>query len=200
MSGQNRIFGLDLYRSLAIILVVAGHGQSIMPFFQLIRAGGFYGVELFYVLSGFLIGSILIKLFSDSNSYDLKCVTTFWIRRWFRTIPNYLLFLTLNIVVWGSTVFVLPYFFFLQNFAWPCPSFMGESWSLAVEEWFYISIPLWFYVIGRALRGKIAHKNMLLSAVVLYILVITILRFCVAINRTDRASQNGIIFTGRLFS
>ena len=57
------------------------------------------GVELFFVLSGFLIGGILIKTFQKDNSFGIKTISNFWIRRWFRTLPNYDLILILNIIV-----------------------------------------------------------------------------------------------------
>ena len=98
---ENRVFGLDLMRALAIIFVVIGHGGWILdkanthfPWIRFID-----GVELFFVLSGFLIGGILIKIFQNAKSIKLETIWSFWIRRWFRTLPNYYLVLVLNIVV-----------------------------------------------------------------------------------------------------
>ena len=56
------------------------------------------GVELFFVLSGFLIGGILIKIF-DNTEFTFADVRRFWIRRWFRTLPNYWLILSINIII-----------------------------------------------------------------------------------------------------
>jgi len=98
---EKRVFGLDLMRALAIIFVVIGHGGWILdkantnfPWIRFID-----GVELFFVLSGFLIGGILIKIFQNTESLNLNTIWDFWIRRWFRTLPNYYLVLVLNIVV-----------------------------------------------------------------------------------------------------
>ena len=89
---QGRVFGLDLMRALAIIFVVMSHGSMLekantdFPWIRLVN-----GVELFFVLSGFLIGGILIKNFQKTNSFGIKEIYNFWIRRWFRTLPNYYL-------------------------------------------------------------------------------------------------------------
>jgi peptidoglycan/LPS O-acetylase OafA/YrhL len=56
---------------------------------------GFWGVELFFVLSGFLIGTIIKHLIACRQP---RWLASFWIRRWFRTIPCYLLFLSSNIL------------------------------------------------------------------------------------------------------
>ncbi len=97
---ENRIFGLDLMRAIAIIFVVMGHGLMLekantnFPWIRLIN-----GVELFFVLSGFLIGGILIKTFNDKENFGIKTIANFWVRRWFRTLPNYYLILIINIIV-----------------------------------------------------------------------------------------------------
>jgi peptidoglycan/LPS O-acetylase OafA/YrhL len=109
------------------------------------------------VLSGFLIGGILLKTIEKNNGMNFKVGFNFLVRRWFRTIPNYLLFLVINLLYFYYIIDVnllptnvLKYFFFLQNFAWKRELFFGESWSLCVEEWFYILVPLcsiFFYKI-----------------------------------------------------
>ena len=77
---SNRVYGLDIFRAIAILLVVAGHGKFILgdlvkkiPSVQLID-----GVELFFVLSGFLIGSILIKKFENDNKFTFSSLFHFW--------------------------------------------------------------------------------------------------------------------------
>jgi peptidoglycan/LPS O-acetylase OafA/YrhL len=103
---------------------------------------GHLGVELFFVLSGFLIGGILAR---QAQAIDFS-VGRFWVRRWLRTLPNYYLFLAINIALARWTEGAWPdagrYFVFLQNFAWPQPLFFIESWSLAVEEIFYLVAPI----------------------------------------------------------
>lgn len=72
---DKRVFGLDLMRALAITFVVMRHGLMLekantdFPWIRLIN-----GVELFFVLSGFLIGGILIKTFNSNSFLDSKMV------------------------------------------------------------------------------------------------------------------------------
>ena len=91
---------LDLCRALAILLVLLSHGRylvrSALPWADYLRFGGFMGVELFFALSGFLIGGILIRLSRGSGTHWLR---GFDARRWFRTLPNYYLFLLVNVLL-----------------------------------------------------------------------------------------------------
>jgi peptidoglycan/LPS O-acetylase OafA/YrhL len=95
---MKRLFGLDLVRALAIILVLLSHSRNLLisfyPGLDFLKAGGFFGVELFFVLSGFLIGGILIK--DIQAGFDFGILKNFWKRRWLRTLPNYYLFLIIN--------------------------------------------------------------------------------------------------------
>lgn len=156
-SHNNRIYGLDIMRALAILIVVFGHGGLIsgnlfesFPSIPLID-----GVELFFVLSGFLIGSIFIKQLNSENGFSIKSLIVFWKRRWFRTLPNYYLVLGINILLvsYGLIGGDIEYFnwkflVFLQNFKTGFVEFFWESWSLAIEEWFYIIFPIvgWFSI------------------------------------------------------
>ena len=97
-----RVFGLDIFRATAIILVVLGHGSYLLnntrfngfPYIKMID-----GVDLFFVLSGFLIGSILLKEINSKEYFGIKALTKFWKRRWLRTLPNYYLILLANYLV-----------------------------------------------------------------------------------------------------
>jgi peptidoglycan/LPS O-acetylase OafA/YrhL len=135
-----RNFGLDLARAVAIVLVVASHYGG-----NAVDSLGVLGVELFFVLSGFLIGGILLKTLESSSGLGLRQILGFWLRRWFRTLPNYYLFglvyLVLHIVDgYGVPKQLWKYALFLQNVGSP-PEFFVLSWSLAVEEWFYFIFP-----------------------------------------------------------
>ena len=134
-----RDFGLDLMRAVAIGLVVSSH------MFNALRPLGLFGVELFFVLSGYLIGGILLKLVRPGRRFGPTEVLGFLRRRWYRTLPNYYLFLALHAVAWavagpqGPPSGAALYAVFLQNFAWDRVSdFFNISWSLCVEEWFYL--------------------------------------------------------------
>lgn len=185
---KDRVFGLDLMRAIAIIVVIMGHGRMLeaantnFPWIKLPD-----GVELFFVLSGFLIGSILIKQF-NKPSFNLHSLKSFWIRRWFRTLPNYYLVLVLNflIVYYGLTnddisQFNWKFFLFLQNFASPFYGFFWESWSLSIEEWFYILFPLLLSSIYLAFKNtRISKDIVFFIAIFLFLLIPFTLRWLVA--------------------
>jgi len=186
---ENRVFGLDLMRALAIIFVVMGHGSMLekanthFPWIKILD-----GVELFFVLSGFLIGGILIKIFQNDNPFRISTIFNFWIRRWFRTLPNYYLVLILNIIVVYFGIinedfshFNWKFFFFLQNFSAPLTDFFWESWSLSIEEWFYLLFPLilggLYFLLN---RHNIQRKYLFLGAIMIFLLVPFLLRFFIA--------------------
>ncbi len=144
---------------------------------------GVFGVELFFVLSGFLIGGILIKTFVQADEFTFAEVRNFWIRRWFRTVPNYWLVLTASFVLFQYLKFdpfQLPYlkgYVFLQNLRHPnILNSFPEGWSLAVEEWFYLTLPVAMYLCAKVLKP--ANKARFLFRVFLgYLLVFVFIRF-----------------------
>lgn len=153
---QNRIFGLDVMRAAAILFVVFSHALWVFPeasgtLIDILRLMGVMGVEIFFVLSGFLIGRILFRIFTKED-FKTRDLNYFLIRRWFRTLPNYYLVLLINI---GIVIYFgreLPetlssYFFFLQNATEGMDIFFTESWSLPIEEFAYIICPFLFYLV-----------------------------------------------------
>jgi peptidoglycan/LPS O-acetylase OafA/YrhL len=133
---------LDLLRTLAIFAVVTAHSvlaygapKPLAP----LQLGGI-GVDLFFVLSGWLLGGQLARELKSTGSIN---VTKFWTRRWLRTLPAYyaVLFFTLaeQLVSYPSKPLRLDYLLFLRNYAGSLPYFY-VSWSLCVEEHFYLLI------------------------------------------------------------
>lgn len=167
MINNNRLFGLDILRSIAILAVVFAHSiwllygffapNSIGDFIFIFTASsfGYIGVEIFFVLSGFLIGTIFIKevILKFSNNY-LQLIKLFWIKRWFRTLPNYYLYILIYICEYwlmdwsGIEGFSWKYLLFLHNLVSTGPGFIYVAWSLAVEEWFYLLMPLLFLLFN----------------------------------------------------
>lgn len=186
---EKRVFGLDLMRALAIVFVVLSHGALILnstskfPFIPLIN-----GVELFFVLSGFLIGGILIKTFENEANFGIKIMWNFWVRRWFRTLPNYYLILILNIIVvyYGIIIedfsqFSWKFFLFLHNLYSPFLGFFWESWSLSIEEWFYLLFPIILGLLYFFLRLlKMSKKLVFLIATLTFLFASFFLRFFIA--------------------
>jgi peptidoglycan/LPS O-acetylase OafA/YrhL len=179
---DERIFGLDLMRSLAILLVVFIHSDIIVrqtfphfPEFWVID-----GVDLFFVLSGFLIGNILIKNFEKSRN-SIETLTNFLKRRWFRTLPNYYLILALvliyNILLnHNFGLFNYKFLIFLQNLNYPHPSFYNIAWSLSIEEWFYLLFSFSIFVLIK-IFPKVELKYLLLVLIIIFILFSTLYRF-----------------------
>jgi peptidoglycan/LPS O-acetylase OafA/YrhL len=160
----SRILELDGLRGLAILLVGACHyfgstdhsSLGFWPHHLLTLLGfGWSGVDLFFVLSGFLIGGILLDA-RDSPRY----FRTFYLRRAYRILPIYYFWIFLYVVIGAAGVWLLPrrstistkdfrvtpiYFVFLQNVINVSSVFgrrwFGVTWSLAVEEQFYLLAP-----------------------------------------------------------
>lgn len=123
-----------MLRGIAVLLVLLCHYSPFLSF------GGF-GVDLFFVLSGFLISGLLFQEFKATGTIK---VWRFWVRRGFKIYPPFYAFLLLtSLVLWfitgGVPHEVVADIFFVQNYF---PHLWMHGWSLAVEEHFYIALPL----------------------------------------------------------
>jgi peptidoglycan/LPS O-acetylase OafA/YrhL len=150
-----RLRGLDLLRAAAILLVLMTHysgfvsGQST---FGVVGKVGWAGVDLFFVLSGYLIGNQLLAGAAHGEALSLK---TFFMRRLLRTLPNYYVVLA---VYWlfpgpplGGSSMAAPWRFltFTQNFGLAYGQTFTHSWSLCIEEQFYLLLPLVVVALAR---------------------------------------------------
>src|SRR5579875_1282001 len=162
---------LDVLRGIAILLVIAYHNFDFLPFFKF----GYLGVDLFFVLSGFLITDILLKTRNEKN-----WLQNFYARRIFRIFPLYYLslFIVLYIIPHITHVNIGYYqqhqvwlWLYLQNWLYITnvsnhTHLLHHFWSLAIEEQFYLFWPLIFlFVKNRKIILMIAL--LLLAAVVL---------------------------------
>lgn len=177
----SRNSGLDYLRALSVVIVLANHcflglfvATSVVAWNGLasyLSASAIISIEWLFVLSGYLIGTMMIRIFEKQHDSSSAC-RDFWLRRWFRTLPCYYLFLLVNIglsqVLPGTGTFEWTYAFFSQNLLLPerQPHFFGESWSLAVDEWFYLIMPL--LLIGSVRLMKLSIRQaFFVSALVL---------------------------------
>ncbi|MCB1206448.1 MAG: acyltransferase [Verrucomicrobiae bacterium] len=172
---MKRIFGLDFARTLAIGLVVLAHAH------QGSHDLGIYGVELFFALSGFLIGGILFRCVPVDEKWCFAGVANFWKRRWWRTLPAYYLFLLVSVVFhglrgeapeggWGD---LLSYLVFVPNLLSPNEVFYDVSWSLCVEEAFYLLFPLVVLGVHRIFGSR---QSAFLWALLAFVLIPPVLR------------------------
>lgn len=160
-----RILQLDGLRGMAILLVLLYHYVSLVPpaprgsiahYLQAAFQMGWTGVDLFFVLSGFLIGGILLDA-KDSTRY----FKTFYLRRICRIFPIYYVWIGIYFLIaftllvrWARPAGIVPdrwtiipaYGLFLQNIVWSRGEafrapWLAALWSLAVEEQFYLVVP-----------------------------------------------------------
>lgn len=198
---EQRVFGLDLVRAGAICLVLYAHFVGDLAILKDLPAApnlGIPGVELFFVLSGYLIGGILLRAgLKNPDGLTFAVAKDFWLRRWFRTLPNYYVYLAAFFLVdpkiLKGPLRSLSFVVFGQNFAWPHPDFFQVSWSLAVEEWIYLLLPLLILLFrGLGLRSNASQPAMLrqaLAAVVVVLVACSLLRLLV---HDDRPFDEGI--------
>lgn len=141
-----RVHGLDTLRALAVTLVVLHHYVlfvSDAPTFGWAGEVGWVGVDLFFALSGYLIGNQIFAALKSPGGFSLK---HFYARRLLRTLPNYWVVLALYFLwpAFRGEAPLLPlweYATFIQNFALEPGSAFSHSWSLAIEEQFYMLLP-----------------------------------------------------------
>jgi peptidoglycan/LPS O-acetylase OafA/YrhL len=195
LPADKRIFGLDLLRCLAIVLVLLTHTIPFLDPQNIYKTSvytGFFGVEFFFVLSGFLIGTILLKIYHQPGLFDFKNIKIFWIRRWFRTLPNYylmfavyaILFYFLNHINVFTAGKYLSYLVFLQNAVSYQPNnFFQVAWSLSIEEWFYLLFPVCLFLLTKVFKTQ---KSPAFLITILSIIAIELIaRFCISIFRSN---------------
>lgn len=181
---EKRIFGLDLLRFFAIFCVVHGHGAYLLPasVSQFVRFP--HGVDIFFVLSGFLIGNSFISN-GERNGGKIapQKMLAFWKRTAFRILPDYLLILFVNYflvrlgVLPGNTeqLSVFRFMTYTQNLFTPFYGFFWESWSLTVQMWFYLLFPFMLLLLSRKIgirKGSLWVSGFFIVVAILYRLLL----------------------------
>jgi peptidoglycan/LPS O-acetylase OafA/YrhL len=180
---MTRIRQLDSVRGLAVLMVLM-HNTDIYPSLHLglIVNNGWMGVDLFFVLSGFLITGILVDTKKSSGYFE-----NFYVRRCLRILPLYYTVLFFMFVVVpllrpsdAQSVFGArsapwwAYPLFIQNFMVRIPTkatgLLGVTWSLAVEEQFYLVWPLVVRLCSEDLLRKISFGAICISPVLRFYL------------------------------
>lgn len=159
-SATPRAVGPDLLRACAILLVLLQHlpKAAAAEWLILIKPHGWLGVDVFFVLSGYLIGGQLLRPIARGETPDLK---RFWASRAFRILPAFLVILALYRLLPGFTdgEGIQPLWRFLTftmnlGLDYTKTGNFSSAWSLCVEEWFYLTLPL----LVLALRLPIFRK------------------------------------------
>jgi peptidoglycan/LPS O-acetylase OafA/YrhL len=146
-------------RVLAVVTIVQIHVSGALLEWHLLPRGPFYerstslwfAMDLFFLLSGFLIGTMLLR---DDGAIDPRGVGRFYLRRSFRIVPPYFAVLTalalLGPASHAQRAGLWREYLYLTNYvAAPGPPVMSWAWSLCVEEHFYLAVPLLVAALGR---------------------------------------------------
>lgn len=161
--------GLDLLRAIAIVWVMVFH--TYLAGYEgggVLRWSGWMGVDLFFALSGFLIGSQVFAPLAQGRPFDF---TDFYLRRGFRTLPAYFVVLAVYLA-WPSLREVpkmMPAWQFLTYtlnlLIDPSRAAFSHAWSLCVEEQFYLLFPA--VAVLLAWRGSLRWSVLLAVLLVL---------------------------------
>jgi peptidoglycan/LPS O-acetylase OafA/YrhL len=151
---NSRLNGLDTLRCFAIIIVLLFHYMLVVSnenTFGYATRVGWMGVDLFFVLSGYLIGNQVLSALAKQQEFSLK---HFYIRRLLRTLPNYYVVLALYfifpVVLAGvATSPAWKFLIFIQNLEFRPFVTFSHSWSLCIEEQFYLIFPIIFLLIAK---------------------------------------------------
>lgn len=176
---------LNGLRCLAIVWVLVHHIQMVivnapaLSLYARFCMAGHWGVDLFFVISGFLITGLLLP---KDRSEDLPNVLRFWIRRSFKIIPScYCLLSVIFIISFLMFHNVYPmaamarkyslYFVFIQNLFHGRVYILDHLWSIAVEEQFYWFYPVLICLISLVNRGRFPKKQLIIVLVGIFIAV-----------------------------
>lgn len=194
---STRVYGLDLLRTLAISLVFIHNFWFVdkQLIFSIITSIGWVGVDLFFMLSGYLIGYQIFRYIMEEKF----SIVTFIIRRLFRILPNYLVIVILYIIfkdlrdapVLPSIAKILT---FTTNIGLKTGTGLSYTWSLCIEEQFYLTLP--FIII------MLNHKKLIYLNWSIILLILTggmVLRGYLWLAYIDKIT-NPIFLNGSKFS
>ena len=145
-----RMKQLDVLRAIAVLLVLCSHVRSV----NWLQRFGWIGVDLFFVLSGFLVSGLLFSEYTKQGSLSPK---RFLIRRGLKIYPAFYTFVILSVILMVFTKMkiaadlLLAEIFFVQNYY---GGLWGHTWSLCVEEHFYLLLTAGLYLLWRRRSGN----------------------------------------------
>jgi peptidoglycan/LPS O-acetylase OafA/YrhL len=176
------MFYLDVLRGVAVLLVLGHHTTATLRVHPVadalsdaLRDMGYLGVDLFFVLSGFLIGGLLLQELDETGTLQVR---RFLVRRALKIWPSYLVCLTASCLAYAAldqdlarqpdryrqlAAAMWPAFFHVQNYA-PSTGRFIHLWSLGVEEHFYFLLPPVLLLMYRP--GRVISRVLVLVAAV----------------------------------
>lgn len=161
---RDRVIELDFLRGIAIIAVMGYHFRSVDPGSAIVSIAqypfthfGREGVNLFFTLSGFLVGGLLLRQYAERGSIDAR---RFIVRRIFKIWPAYYALIAFHAIVHRHPLgsFLVQNLTHMQNYL---GTSISQTWSLAVEEHFYLFLPAVLLVFARWRLGARAILAML---------------------------------------
>jgi peptidoglycan/LPS O-acetylase OafA/YrhL len=175
VEGTERVAALDLLRGMAALCVA-------IPHFFMLNSAVFpadivsvLAVEVFFVLSGFVLGPQILRCLRCGR---VNVLGVFLTRRWMRTIPPYLFALALISVIAGNVNLadLARYAFYVENLFAPhnVSDYFPVAWSLSIEEWFYICFPSLLMIAARCVRDT--GDRFAVLATLCFIAAVTLLR------------------------
>ncbi|MGI4758208.1 MAG: acyltransferase family protein [Janthinobacterium lividum] len=191
--GAKREIELDFIRGIAILMVVDFHSPKPWIFWPLLKLGwshfGWMGVDIFFVLSGFLVGGLLVKEWKVRGSIQRK---RFLIRRGFKIWPQYYAFLLLSLItghrtlreLWGNLLNI-------QNYT----GGIAHTWTLALEEHAYL---LLVFALA-ALASLQARVRVAFGCIAGLAAVIVVWRFTLAAHGVNTAERTDTRVDGILY-
>ena len=184
------IDGIELLRAIAVLLVAISHGfdllgnwnNSISDFmmscFSTFLKPGWWGVRIFFAISGYLIASQSIKVLHKGSPLLAR---NFALRRWIRTVPTYWIFLLAITLLSGASIFTEAFrdnALFLNTIS-SNESIIGVGWSLVIEEWSYTIVSV-FLILSTFFIGSKSQKEgarILAGLALLLIIIATLFRY-----------------------
>lgn len=190
-SPPRRSRDLDIFRGVAVVIVLGRHLFFLphdlpMPvdlFFKTWIRCGWAGVDLFFVLSGFLVSGLLFREFTQHGNLR---ISRFFIRRGFKIYPAFYVFLLTSIIVLyvikrpPPARGILGETFFLQNYV---GGLFNQTWSLAVEEHFYLLLGMTIWLLSQ--RHGTAEPLGLIPAIFLVVAASVFAARCYFVSSVD---------------
>jgi peptidoglycan/LPS O-acetylase OafA/YrhL/lysophospholipase L1-like esterase len=182
---MKRSASLDFLRGAAAFAVAIPHYLTAnAPFQPFAEAFAIGGVELFFVLSGFVLAPQIVDWVVGK---PLRNLGVFLMRRWMRTIPPYVVALVVIAALTGNLVSAdfMRYLFYVENLfsAGNHVDFYPVAWSLAVEEWFYLLFAPALFLVARLLQRR--DRRLEVTFAILVIVAVSVLRLAFAPHDWD---------------